>query len=163
MAEMNTTTTTADRAVDAIQRHINTLAAHGMPATLIVTSEDGTPIRLVADDAVDFGIVNSRDDQRIAGALECLEQLRKIEAEADNLPEAANEARVYFELQKKAGADLAAAFGPMTPRQEGYIRALGELVHSVFVEGLPYLERWCPVAAQTEAELQAVLEEIEAA
>ncbi|MBK7024001.1 MAG: hypothetical protein IPH41_11005 [Sulfuritalea sp.] len=58
--------------------------------------------------------------------------------------------------------DLAAAFGPMTPRQEGALRALGEYIHNVHAAGIPNIERWKPVVCLTPVDLQAVIEEFDA-
>ena len=106
---------------------------------------------------------DSQADQRIAGALECLAQIRIIEHAAENLPKEADAGAVWFGMQEKAGADLAAAFGQMTPRQEGALRALGEYIHNVHAAGTPYLEKWRPVVCRTPNELQSVVEEFDAA
>ena len=107
-------------------------------------------------------LIITEEGQRIAGAFECLAQIRGIESVAENLPEEANDGAVYFRLQSQSGADLAAAFGPMTPRQEGFIRCLGEYIHMVHEAGIPCLGRWIPVAARTQEDLQTAIEEIDA-
>ena len=86
-------------------------------------------------------LIITEEAQRIAGALECLAQIRIIENTAENLPEEADAGAVWYGLQAKSGADLAAAFGPLTPRQEGALRALGEYIHNVHEAGIPYLEQ----------------------
>ena len=105
----------------------------------------------------------TEEAQRIAGALECLAQIRIIEHTAENLPKEADAGAVWFGMQEQAGADLAAAFGPMTPRQEGALRALGEYIHNVHAAGTPYLEKWRPVVSRTPAERLAFAEEFDAA
>ena len=108
-------------------------------------------------------LIITEEAERIAGALECLAQMQIIENTAENLGEEANAAAVWYGLQAKSGADLAAAFGPMTPRQEGAFRALGEYIHNVHEAGVPHLGRWRPVVSRTPAELQALVEEFDAA
>jgi hypothetical protein len=105
----------------------------------------------------------TEEAQRIAGALDCLAQIRIIENVAENLPEEANGGAVYLGLQAKSGVDIAAAIGPMTPRQEGFIRTLGEYIHMTLAAGIPNLGSWTPVVAHTSVELQAAIEEMDAA
>jgi len=107
----------------------------------------------------------TEEAQRIAGALDCLKHIRHIENVAEHMPEEANDAAVYYDLQAKAGFYLAEAFGPMTPRQEGAFRALGEYIHLVLEAGTPCLDvgHWKPTVALTQAELQTVVKELAAA
>ena len=102
------------------------------------------------------------EEQRTAGALECLALIRVIEPTAETLPQEADAGAVWFGMQEQAGAYLAAALGPMTPRQEGALRALGEYLHNVYAAGIPNIERWKPVVCRTPADLQAAVEEFDA-
>lgn len=108
-------------------------------------------------------LIITEESQRIAGALDCLAQIRLIENVAENMPEEANKGAFYLSLQAKSGADIAAAIGPMTPRQEGFICTLGEYIHMTLATGIPNLGSWTPVVAHTSVELQAAIEEIDAA
>lgn len=106
--------------------------------------------------AADAAAIAEQD--RIAGAIECIASLAHLEHSAENLPES-DDAAVFYNLQSADAAKLASLFGPLTPRQEGAFRALAEYIHAGITTGQPNLERWKPVVALTPAELQARIDD----
>ncbi len=100
---------------------------------------------------------------RIAGALKCLDALRKLEraAESDNLDQTASD---FYAQNLSDARALVAALGPMSPELEGAIAALAEYIHNNIVSGTPNLEPdgWIPMSAMTDEERQAMVDSCEA-
>lgn len=101
----------------------------------------------------------SVEDQRIAGAKECIAALVTLVQSANNLPEAANDSAVFASIQAGDAEALVSVFGPLTPRQEGAFRTLAEYIHCCETTGLPELGRWTPFVADTQEEIAAWIEE----
>lgn len=87
-------------------------------------------------------------DQRIAGALECIEALKALTHSAENLPAEADDADSFRGIQRANAERLVSLFGPLTPRQEGAFRALAEYIHYSITTGEPNLEKWTPVFSE---------------
>lgn len=104
--------------------------------------------------------LENQNAERILGALACIELLKRLKFSAENLPESANDARVYFDIQMRDAKKLASGFGQFTPAQEGAILCLAEYIHTECTTGEPDLERWKPCAAFTPAEFDALVSKI---
>jgi hypothetical protein len=100
---------------------------------------------------------------RIAGALKCLDALRRHEQAAEAGDPGDTAAEYYAQRLSDARA-FVAALGPMTPEQEGAIAVLAEYIHMNLTTGVPNLAPggWTPLAARTEAERQAMVEQLDA-
>jgi len=92
---------------------------------------------------------------RIAGALACLEALRKLDKAAEaSLANCYDTAEECMYQQLNDAQALVAAFGPMTPRQEGAMLTLAEWIHKCITCGEMDFSYWLPVAAMTKSERQ---------
>lgn len=99
-------------------------------------------------------------NERIAGALACIELLKKLIHSAENPPEPAHGAREFFENQRRDAGAFVAALGPFTPAQEGAILCLAEYIHETATCGEPYMPHWMPFAAQAPEEFEALITKI---
>ncbi len=107
---------------------------------------------------------------RIAGALKCMDALRKLERDSKLCIQSDRVDRTVAEYYGQRLADVRAlvvALGPMAPEAEGALAALAEYIHSSMDGGAPHIAPgyWNPLAAMTEAERQTMIdrEEIEQA
>ena len=101
---------------------------------------------------------------RIAGALKCLDALRKLDQSADIDNSWQTETEFYAQRLSDSRA-MVAALGPMTPEQEGAIAVLAEYIHVSINSGMPDLNPpgvWIPLSAMTDSERQAMIERAEA-
>ena len=94
---------------------------------------------------------------RIAGALKCMDALRKLERDSKQSIEDDQVDRTVEEYFGQRLADvraLVAALGPMAPEHEGAIATLAEYIHSAIDGGTPDVSPgcWLPLAAMTTAE-----------
>lgn len=94
---------------------------------------------------------------RIAGALKCVDALRKLEQSAENDDPGETAVGLYSQRQAAVQA-MVAALGPMTPEQEGAFAVLAEYIHTEICglsldigHGL-----WIPLSAMTDEERQAM-------
>lgn len=104
---------------------------------------------------------------RIAGALKCLDALRKLEHDATHAIEWEGPEQTAAEYYAQCLSDaraLVAALGPMTPEQEGAIAALAEYIATEIGGSAPNLAPgcWRPLSAMTEAERQVMVEQLDA-
>ncbi len=100
---------------------------------------------------------------RIAGAQKCLDALRMLEQAAE-VGDPGDTAAEYYAQRLSDARALVVAIGPMTPEQEGAISVLAEYIHMNLTTGVPNLAPggWTPLAARTEAERQAMVEQLDA-
>lgn len=92
---------------------------------------------------------------RIAGALKCMDALRKLEHDATHAIEWKGPEQTVEEYFGQRLADvraLVAALGPMAPEHEGAIATLAEYIHSSIDGGAPDISPgcWLPLAAITD-------------
>jgi hypothetical protein len=104
---------------------------------------------------------------RIAGALKCMDALRKLERDSK---QSIADDRVDRTVEEYFGQRLAdvravvAALGPMVPEHEGAIATLAEYIHSAIDGGAPNISPgyWLPLAAMTDAEQVEMIGRMEA-
>ena len=101
--------------------------------------------------------MSSHEYERRGGALECIKALSVLVHSAEILPESADEASVFFSIQQSSAKALSDLFGPLTPRQEGAVRALAEYIHYCETTGQPNLEKWRPIVAMTPSEWDGLI------
>ena len=101
-------------------------------------------------------IHNGAEQERIAGALACVDQLRALIEATQDFAENCDSAEWHYARQRVACEKFAAAFGPMDPRLEGAMLALAEYIYFNEETGQPNLDHggWMPMASMTEAERQ---------
>ena len=103
---------------------------------------------------------------RIAGALKGLDALRKLvqAAKEARASDSCDTATGYYARRLSDARAFVAALGSMTPGQEGAIAVLAEYIHSEINGGTPSLDPgdWTPLSAMTEAERQAMVDDVEA-
>lgn len=104
---------------------------------------------------------------RIAGALKCMDALRKLERDSKRSIEDDRVDRTVEEYFGQRLADvraLVAALGPMAPEHEGALATLAEYIHSAIDGGSPDISPgcWLPLAAMTDAEQVEMTERMEA-
>lgn len=104
---------------------------------------------------------------RIAGALKCMDALRKLARDAERSIENERADRTveeYFGQRLSDVRALVAALGPMSPEQEGALATLAEYIHSEICGSTPdvSLGYWLPLAAMTDAEQKEMTECMEA-
>lgn len=100
---------------------------------------------------------------RIAGALKCMDALRKLEHDATHAiewegPEQSVEE--YFGQRLADVRALVGALGSMAPEHEGAIATLAEYIHSSIDGGAPNISPgcWLPLAALTDAERMEMID-----
>jgi hypothetical protein len=100
---------------------------------------------------------------RIAGALKCLDALRRHE-QAVEAADPGETTAEYHAQSLSAARAFVAALGPMTPEQEGAIAVLAEYIATEIGGSTPNLAPgcWRPLSAMTEAERQAKAEQLDA-
>jgi hypothetical protein len=103
---------------------------------------------------------------RIAGALKCMDALRKLDHDATHATEWGGPEQSAAEYYAQRLADvraLVAAHGPMSPELEGAIATLAEYIHSEICGVVPDVSpgHWIPLSAMTDDERQATVARIE--
>lgn len=104
------------------------------------------------------------DEQaRIAGAMACMEHLRKLEQAAERINDIDDSAQQFYDKCYSDCATFAVAVGPIDPRSEGVILTLAEYIHQCIQSGQPNtsIGGWVPMASMTEAQRQAHIEEFQ--
>lgn len=104
---------------------------------------------------------------RIAGALKCMDALRKFEHDATHAVEwegPEQSVSEYFGQRLSDTRALVAALGPMAPELEGAIATLAEYIHSEICGGVPDVSpgHWIPLAAMTDEERQTMIDRMDA-
>lgn len=104
---------------------------------------------------------------RIAGALKCMDALRKLERDSKQSIEddrVDGTVEEYFGQRLTDVRALVAALGPMAPEHEGAIATLAEYIHSAIDGGAPDISPgcWLPLAAMTDADQVEMIKCVEA-
>lgn len=101
---------------------------------------------------------------RIAGALKCMDALRKMQQSAENDERDDTSAKFYAQVQANVQA-MVTAIGPMTPELEGAFAVLAEYIHSEIKGFTPSIDPgswWTPLSAMTDEERLAMVAQAQA-
>ncbi|NJD35366.1 MAG: hypothetical protein FIA96_11135 [Betaproteobacteria bacterium] len=96
---------------------------------------------------------------RIAGAIKCMDALRKLEQSAEFSVDSDPTIAGYYGKQLADTRALVSALGPMTPEQEGIVATLAEYIHTIATTGTPNIDpgRWLPLSAMAEEDRRVMI------
>lgn len=100
------------------------------------------------------------EQNRIAGALACMEAMRKVAQLADNVAPGMTCAESFRDEDTAIAAVLTAA-EPLNAFMSGFVEAMAHYIYECNGTGMPDLEVWRPNASITNAELLHERAEIE--